>query len=143
MWKQGGVCTALHCGMFCNHCCRGNSNIFLPFLCWHRCSCQQYKCVHCCHENNNGFLLRLLIYTILHTAVNSIEYFECVSILALLIRCANCVFSAQYYIVICGLSGSTIFPHYFLNGTIFWKNLLNIKLCFDFCYNSCLKHFSF
>jgi hypothetical protein len=36
-----------------------------------------------------------------------------------------------------------IFPHYFINGTIFGKNVLNIKLCFDFLYSFCLKHFSF
>jgi hypothetical protein len=38
-----------------------------------------------------------------------------------------------------------IFPHYLINGTIFRKNLLNIKysICFDFLYNSGLKYFSF
>jgi hypothetical protein len=36
----------------------------------------------------------------------------------------------QYYVVICGLSGSTIFLSYYLiNGTNFGKTLLNIKMC--------------
>ena len=42
-----------------------------------------------------------------------------------------------YYIVICGLSGSNIFFHILINGTIFGKKLLNMKCVF------CLKHFSF
>jgi hypothetical protein len=33
------------------------------------------------------------------------------------------------------------FPHYLINGTIFGKEkLLNIKMCFYFLYNICLKH---
>jgi hypothetical protein len=40
---------------------------------------------------------------------------------------------APYYIVICGLSGSTMFfPHYLINGAIFGKKLLNIKCVFWF-----------
>ena len=41
----------------------------------------------------------------------------------------SCVFSALYYIVVHGLSGSTIFFH-FINGTIFEKKLLNVKYLF-------------
>jgi hypothetical protein len=42
-----------------------------------------------------------------------------VCILALIVLRANCIFSAPYYIVICGLSGSTIFfPYYLIKGTI-------------------------
>jgi hypothetical protein len=41
--------------------------------------------------------------------------------------------STRRHIVICGLSGSTIlFRHYFVNGTIFGKRLLNIKCVFLF-----------
>jgi hypothetical protein len=48
------------------------------------------------------------------------------------------------HIVICGLPNFTIFfPHYFINGTIFEKQLLNTKCVFEFLYNFCLKHFSF
>jgi hypothetical protein len=36
-----------------------------------------------------------------------------------------------------------IFPHYLINGTIFGKSVDECKMCFDFLYNSCLKHFSF
>ena len=40
---------------------------------------------------------------------------------------------APYCIVICDLSGSTMFfPHYLINGTIFWKKLLNTKCVFWF-----------
>jgi len=35
-----------------------------------------------------------------------------------------------------------IFPHYLINSTIFGNKLLNIKVCFDFCYQFCLKRFS-
>ena len=47
---------------------------------------------------------------------------------------------APYYIVICGLSGSTIFFH--IQGRIFWGRggkIMKIKLVF--LYNFCLKHF--
>jgi hypothetical protein len=44
----------------------------------------------------------------------------CVYILALGIWHANCVCSAKHFIVICGLTVSTIyFPRYLINGTIF------------------------
>jgi hypothetical protein len=43
-----------------------------------------------------------------------------VCILASFIRLAQRSFRAPYYIVVCGVSGSTIlFLHYFTNGTIF------------------------
>jgi hypothetical protein len=46
---------------------------------------------------------------------------------------AACKAHAPYYIVICGLSGCTVFfPHYLINGTIFGKRLLNIKCVFWF-----------
>jgi len=49
------------------------------------------------------------------------------------------------HIVICGLSSLyNIFPHYLIKSTIFfWGGGLNKNACFDFFYNSCLKHFSF
>ena len=40
----------------------------------------------------------------------NMTYSECVSV-PLAIEHANCIFPAPYYIVICGLSGSTIFFH--------------------------------
>jgi hypothetical protein len=37
-----------------------------------------------------------------------------------------------------------IFPHYLIKGTIFEeKNVAEHKMCFDFLYSFCLKHFSF
>jgi hypothetical protein len=61
-----------------------------------------------------------------------------------------CICSLRYamrmrHIVICGLPRSTIFfPHYLLNSTIFEKKkkVTENKMCFDFLYNACLKHFS-
>ena len=49
------------------------------------------------------------------------------------------------YIVICGLSGSTIFFNIFLiNGTSFVKKKKHTQnVCFDFLHSVCLKHFSF
>jgi len=41
-----------------------------------------------------------------------------------------CKEHAQYYIVICGVSVSTIFfPHYLINGTIFGKKVIEHKIC--------------
>jgi len=36
-----------------------------------------------------------------------------------------------------------VFPHNLINGTIFGKKLCNIKLCFDFLYDFCVKQFLF
>ena len=45
----------------------------------------------------------------------------------------ECRAHAPYYIVMCGLCGSTIlFPQYFISGTIFGKKLLNNKCVFLF-----------
>ena len=40
---------------------------------------------------------------------------------------------------------STIFPHYLINVTIFVRGggVFEHKMCSDFLYNFCLKHFSF
>jgi hypothetical protein len=38
--------------------------------------------------------------------------------------------------VICGVSGPTI------QGAIFGEKVTEYKMCFDFLYNLCLKHFS-
>jgi len=35
-----------------------------------------------------------------------------------------------------------IYPNYLINGMIFEKKLLNIKLLFEFIYNICLKYLS-
>jgi len=44
-------------------------------------------------------------------------------------------------IVICGLSGCTIFfPHYLINGTIFEIKFIEHKMCLDFLYNFSLKN---
>ena len=52
---------------------------------------------------------------------------------------------AQCYMVICDLSGGTVFLHVALQTARFsgGKKVPNIKLCCDLLYNFCLKHFSF
>ena len=68
-------------------------------------------------------------------SVASIKYYQCVSILVLVIHHAM----RMHHIVICGLPGSTTyeyFPHYLINSTIFEKKkkkkkkLLNTKCVF-------------
>jgi len=68
---------------------------------------------------------------------------------------SGCVFVAlgiqremrPHHIVVCGLPGSTIFATLSHKRHDFGKKkrekLFNIKLCFDFLYDFCLKHFSF
>jgi hypothetical protein len=46
---------------------------------------------------------------------------------------------APYHIVICGLSGPTVFST--LSGTNFGRKLLNVKCVFDCFYNFCSLHF--
>ena len=66
-----------------------------------------------------------------------ISYSDCVSV-AVVIQHTTHV----RHIIDCGMYNSTIFfPHYLINATMFGTKLLNIKLCFDFLYNFCLKHF--
>jgi hypothetical protein len=50
-----------------------------------------------------------------------------------------------HHIVICGLArSSNIFQHYLINGMILvgGGEVTEHKICFDFFYNFCLKHFS-
>jgi hypothetical protein len=77
---------------------------------------------------------------------NSVIYILCVCACAraCVFLCARarlcvCVTHALVYIVICGLSGSTIFfSHYLINGTIFGtENLLNRKYMFEI--TQCMK----
>jgi hypothetical protein len=69
------------------------------------CNTQEFSCNHSCSKK----------------PINS-TYSECVCILALLI------WNALYYIVTCGLSGSTHL-HYLKNGTVFIKNFIECKMC--------------
>jgi len=55
-----------------------------------------------------------------------------------------CKTHAPYFIVICGLSGSTIFFHVIIiNGTIFWKPVLNSKYVFWICLQFLCEAFLF
>jgi hypothetical protein len=67
----------------------------------------------------------------------------CVSILVIVIRYANCIFSAPWYIFICGLCGSTIFSTLSHKGhnsgeKIYWVQ----NVCSDFLYDFNMKYFS-
>jgi hypothetical protein len=54
-----------------------------------------------------------------------------------------CQVHAPYYIVMCGLYGSSMFSTLSLKWQDFWKEVLNVNVYFDFLYNFCLRHFSF
>jgi hypothetical protein len=45
--------------------------------------------------------------------------------------------------VICGLSVSTIFFHIYHKLHDFRRKVIKHKICFDYLYNFCIKHFSF
>ena len=68
----------------------------------------------------------------------------CVCILALVIRHANRIISAQHHIVTRGLSGLQYFSILSHKGTVVGKKVLNMQcVCVDVLYNFCSKHFSF
>jgi len=55
-----------------------------------------------------------------------------------------CNAHAPYYIVICGLPGSTIFSHIISEmPRLSEKNVTEDKMCFVFLYYICPKNFSF
>ena len=71
----------------------------LPSCFWCRCSCQQYKCVHCCHRNATMGPLCIV------NKPQNISYFcyqqKYLPITALVIRIANGICYAPYFIAIC------------------------------------------
>jgi len=69
-----------------------------------------------------------------------ITYFECV---CCSVSYPACKASAPYYIVICVLSGCTIFFHIISQTTRLSEKLLNTKCVFWFSLQLYLKHFSF
>jgi len=48
-----------------------------------------------------------------------------------------------HHIVICGMSGTTIFFYFISQTALFLKDVIERKICFDFSYNFSMKHFSF
>jgi len=64
----------------------------------------------------------------------SITISECVSV-ALIIRHENRILSVSYYIVICGLSGCTVFSIFFhRRRDVRGKKGIQHRMCFDFMY---------
>ena len=79
-------------------------------------------------------------YKLFLTSVNYHNYYifwMCICIFILIIRHENRILSVPCCIVVCNLSGSAIFSHLLINGTIFGKKLLNMKCSFWFS----LRHF--
>jgi hypothetical protein len=56
--------------------------------------------------------------------------------------CKSHLFCAVLYCRLWPVWLKHVFPHYLINGTIFIKKFFE-RVCFDFLYNLCLKHFSF
>jgi hypothetical protein len=82
------------------------------------------------HTTKNLLIARMCLWC------KSIKYYECVYF------CLNYPASRSHVIsiVLYGLCGSTIFLH-MINSTVFGKtNYWIYNVCFDFLYNSCLKH---
>jgi hypothetical protein len=75
----------------------------------YKCNIEACSCNHCCRGN-----------TI------SITYSQCVSV-ALVIRHAKR--SAVLYCHLWPVWLYHIFPHYLINGTIFWKKVIEHKMC--------------
>jgi len=84
-------------------------------------------------------LRRVRVTTVACGKAKSITYSVCVSV-ALVIRHAL----RMRLIVVCGLTGCTIFFPHVIKGTIFGnrKFFLKKKSVFDFLYSFCLKHVS-
>jgi len=81
-----------------------------------------------------------------HGKSKSIKCYEFlyICILALVIWHENLVFSATYYIVICGLPAQHCFKLLSYKWRDFRaKKFIEHKMCFDLLYNYCLKQFSF
>jgi hypothetical protein len=49
----------------------------------------------------------------------------------------------MHHIVIWPDTQYKLFPHSLIKGTIFLKKVFEHKMCFEFLYNLCMKHFSF
>ena len=66
----------------------------------------------------------------------SITISECVSV-ALVSRQENCILSASYYIVICGLPGCTVFSTFFFHKRrdVWGRKVFNIKCVLILCTN--------
>jgi len=80
-------------------------------------------------------------YTFLYLKINNYYVFWfCVCSLSY----PGCTLHAPCYIVICVLSGCTVFfPHNFINGTIFAIRLLNVRCLLNFSTIFFFKYFSF
>jgi hypothetical protein len=107
--------------------CYGKVTVGPFYCCWLRFICQRYKIFHCCHgtatEGSYCPSYPATIYFVLSLTIIGTKYYEYIFLhLAFVIRHANCIFSAPYYIVVCGISSSTIFfLHCLINRITFGK----------------------
>ena len=65
----------------------------------------------------------------------SIKYYECVCILAIVTRHANCIFSAEYYIVTRDLTGCTVSSHYsIILSPVTWPAVPYLHITVLYCH---------
>ena len=81
----------------------------------------------------------------------SFKYYECVCVcvclsvfFASLPACESHLFCAAFYCHLLPVWLYHTFTHYLIIGTNFWVGggIIGYKMCFDFLYDVCLKHFS-
>ena len=86
-----------------------------------------------------------IILRYVHVTIVAVEKQELINIMSVCLYYCLSYLACQlhfHYTVICRLSGSTIFSHYLINGTIFEeKKVIKHKICFYFLYKFSLKHF--
>jgi hypothetical protein len=93
---------------------------FWTALCMHNVENETRLCNHCyCGNASKCFIIWERIFSLRHPACNA--------------RAPYChLWPAQFYI---------IFQHYLINGTMFEKQVIEHKMCFDYIYNFFLKYF--
>jgi hypothetical protein len=89
--------------------CHGNVTVPSVFIVCDLVVAVNNKRVRCClGKKKNGWGTKYFV--VLLIIIRSITYYDCLYF-ALVVRNANRIFPASYYVVKCGLSGCTIFFH--------------------------------